>query len=275
MKSFVKKYGNWALVTGASKGIGHEIAQQLAAGGMNIVLVARQTDLLEQAAKDLERMHGVDTRVMAEDLTQPDAVSRIEMAVDDLDIGVLVPNAGIEINGEFIYTDSVKQHEQINVNVLAPTQMAHHFGKRMADRGKGAILFVSSLFAYQGIPYFSSYAASKSYILILGESLHVELKQHGVDVTVLSPGLTKTDMTAKIPIRWSRLPMIPHTPGKVARVGLKSIGKKPSVVPGLLNKIYAWENRFMTRIMPTKLFGFLIRKAFNPGVLKKQSDSGS
>lgn len=269
MKTFVKKYGNWALVTGASKGIGLEIAQQLASGGMNIVLVARQADLLERAAKDLETEYGVDTRVLAEDLTQPDAVSRIATAVDDLDIGVLVPNAGIEINGEFIDTDPVKQHEQINVNMLAPTLMAHHFGKRMADRGKGAILFVSSLFAYQGIPYFASYAASKSYILILGEALHVELKRRGVDVSVLSPGLTRTDMTASIPIRWSRLPMISLTPGKVARVGLKSIGNKPSIVPGMLNKMYAWENRLMSRIMPTKLFGFLIRNAYKPGVLRK------
>ncbi len=269
MRNFTKKYGSWALVTGASTGIGEEIARGLAKSGMNIILVARSAERLEATARSLVSEAGVQTRVIVEDLADPEATDRIAAAVDGLDIGVLIPNAGTIIDGAFIESSPERQRQLVNLNVLAPTLMARHFGALMAKRGRGAILFISSLFAYQGIPLFASYAASKSYILNLGEALNAELKPCGVDVTVLSPGLTRTEMTANIPIKWSRLPMLPMKPARVARVGLRSLGRKASVVPGLLNKIYAWENRLLPRMAPTKLFGFLIKNAMRAAATEK------
>ena len=269
IKEFKKKYGDWALVTGASAGIGLEIAEQLAAGGLNVVLVARRQATMERAANRLARDHKVQTRVVPMDLTRDGAVDQLADTVNDLTIGVLVLNAGVEVNGEFIDSAPEAQAALVKLNVLVPTLMARHFGARMAERGRGAILLTSSLFAYQGMPYFASYAASKAYILLLGEGLHVELKRRGVDVTVLSPGLTKTEMAAGIPMRWSRLPMVAHDPKKVARVGLRNIGRSPSVIPGLLNRFYAFQNRLLPRITPTKLFGFLLRRAYEPGALRE------
>ena len=268
MKNFVQKYGKWALVTGASSGIGRECARKLAAGDMNIVLVARDKERLEATSRELCDEFSIKTRVIAQDLSDPQVVERIAELVSDLEIGVLVPAAGIEINGPFLETDPLRQQQMINLNILAPTLMSHHYGKLMASRGKGAILLISSLFGYQGIPMFSSYAASKSYILLLGEALNVELKPQGIDVTVLSPGLTLTAMTANIPIKWSRMPMIPMQAEKVAKIGLQSLGRKSSVVPGLMNKIYAWQNRLLPRMAPTKLFGFIISRAMRAASIK-------
>ncbi len=137
----------------------------------------------------------------------------------------------------------------------------------MAARGRGGILFISSLFGYQGIPHVASYAATKAYILSLGEALHVELKPRGVDVTVLSPGLTDTDM----PINFSRMPIYAQHPGQVAKTGLNALGRKATVVSGLLNKFYAWENRFLPRSFPVSLFGFLIRRAYKEDPVVKQA----
>ena len=127
-------------------------------------------------------------------------------------------------------------------------------------------MFVSSLFAYQGVPYVAHYAATKAYLLSLGEALHVELKPHGVDVLVLSPGLTDTEMTANMPLDFSKLPLIPQQPQQVAAVGLQALGKKATVVSGLLNKVMAWENRLLPRATPVSLLGFLIKRALKGGV---------
>ncbi len=147
------------------------------------------------------------------------------------------------------------------LNTIVPMRIVNVFGRRLKKRGRGGILFTSSLFAYQGIPYVANYAASKAYILSLGEALHVELAPHGVDVSVLSPGLTATEMIANMGINFKKIPMFTMQPQHTARAGLRALGKKVTVVPGLLNKIYAWENRLIPRTWPVSLFGFLIRRA--------------
>lgn len=123
------------------------------------------------------------------------------------------------------------------------------------------MIFVSSLFAYQGVPYVAHYAATKAYLLSLGEALHVELKPCGVDVLVLSPGLTTTEMTANMPVDFSKLPMVPQMPEQVARVGLRALGRKATVVSGIMNKMMAWENRLLPRATPVSLLGFLLGRA--------------
>ena len=271
MTQFSEKYGPWALVTGANAGIGKAIAHELASRGINIVGVARRKDLLDQLERDLVISYGIDVRTIQADLTDTSTIGMIEQATSDIEIGLVVPNAGVEMSGDFVDTSLQANERMLQLNVNAPMQMARVFGEKMAKRGRGGILFTSSLFGYQGIPYVANYAATKAYILSLGEALNVELKTHGVDVTVLSPGLTDTDMPANMPVNFSRMPILKDTPERVARVGINALGRKATVVPGLLNKFYAWENRFIPRTWPVNLFGFLIRNAYKKDRLMERA----
>ena len=261
MSEFKEKYGPWAIVTGANAGIGKSIATNLASRGINIIAVARRQGLLDELQVELSENYGVEVRTLRVDLTDPESISKIELLTSDLEIGLVVPNAGVEMSGQFIESSLQANEHMLRLNVLAPMQLARVFGARMAQRSKGGILFVSSLFGYQGIPHVANYAATKAYILSLGEALYAEMKPHGVDVTVLSPGLTDTTMPANMPINFRRMPIFSQHPDAVARTGLNALGRKATVVSGLLNKFYAWENRLLPRAFPVALFGFLIRHA--------------
>jgi short-subunit dehydrogenase len=262
MTNFKKKYGNWALITGASSGIGYEFALIAAKRKLNVVLVARREDLLNKLKSRLEDEFSIEVKTIALDLLTPNAVKSLAEQTKDLDIGLVIPNAGIEISGSFIDATLEENERVVNLNTLVPMQIANVFGRRLAKRGRGGILFVSSLFGYQGIPLFSNYAATKAYILSLGEALNVELAPYGVDVTVLSPGLTNTAMAAGIPVDFNKIPVPNSDPHKVALDGINSLGKKATIVSGMVNKFYAWQNRFIPRSFPVKLFSILIGRAF-------------
>ena len=261
MLSLKRKYGTWALVTGASSGIGKALARQLAQKGFNLVLVARREQVLSDLAKELEGQFQVDTRVVASDLAQAGAVRALYDAVSALDIGLVIPAAGIDEMGRFLDKDYASLERMLTLNIQVPTEIAHVFGQKLAARKRAGIILVSSLFGYQGIPNFAGYAASKAYILTLGETLNVELAKQGVDVLVLSPGLTDTPFSQSMAIDFSKIPMFVQQAETVAKTALAALGHKPTVVSGLLNKIYAWENRFIPRSWPVILFGFLINRA--------------
>ncbi|OUS29012.1 hypothetical protein A9Q99_10395 [Gammaproteobacteria bacterium 45_16_T64] len=261
MSNFKEKYGPWAVVTGATTGIGKSISKQLAADGVNIIAVARNETNLSTLKAELEVGHGVTVDTISADLSLSDASNVIAEKTAHRDVGLLVANAGIENDGFFIENDINAESKLLALNIQSPMQLSHIFAQRLSARGKGGILFVSSLFGYQGVPLVANYSASKAYILSLGEALNVELRPLGVDVTVLSPGLTKTPMVDNMAIDFSKMPITTHDPAMVARVGLNALGKKATVVPGLINKIYAWENRLIPRSWPVKLFGFLLSRA--------------
>lgn len=262
MNDFQNKYGPWALVTGANAGIGKAIAHELAGRQLNIVAVARRAHLLETVKTELEKQHGVQVRTLALDLTEADAVDKIDDSVRDLTIGLIVPAAGMAVADGFIATAPERHTAMAQLNMVVPMQLVHRFAGKMAERGRGGVLLVSSLFAYQGIPYVANYAATKAYILTLGEALHVELGKRGVAVCVLSPGLTDTDMPANLPLDFSKLPMSYQSPQAVAKTGVNALGRKSTVVSGVINKFYAWQNRLIPRALPVSLFGFLIKRAF-------------
>lgn len=259
------KYGPWALITGATSGIGRELARQLASNHIHIVAVGRRHARLDELVTELKAEFGVTVLPVPADLREPMAIRTIVSSTEGLDIGLVILNAGAELTGSFVHTDETAHLQLVQLNAVAPMQLAQYYGRRLAARGRGGLMFVSSLFAYQGVPYVAHYAATKAYLLSLGEALHVELKPHGVDVLVLSPGLTSTEMTANMPIDFSKLPLIPQQPHQVAMVGLQALGKKATVVSGLLNKMMAWENRLLPRATPVSLLGFLIKRALKRG----------
>ena len=267
MSSLKQKYGDWALVTGASSGIGKELVKELAKQGFNVVFVARHEQLLSQLADELQKSYQIKTQVEAVDLLEDGAVSKLYNAVSDLNIGLVMPAAGIDEMSRLFEKEYSSIDRMLKLNIQVPTEMAHVFGRKMAARKRSGIILVSSLFGYQGIPNFAGYAAAKAYILTLGEALYSELSRQGIDVLVLSPGLTDTPFSQNMKINFSRLPMFAQKPARVAKVGLRSIGRKPTVVSGFINKFYAWENRLIPRSWPVGLFGFLINgaiKAYKP-----------
>ena len=262
MRNTVQMYGRWAVVTGGSAGIGLAFANQLAAAGHNLVLVARNQARLDRAEQSIRAKHRVEVKTLATDLTKDGALDQLYALTNDLDVGLAILNAGVETSGHYTKTSIDTHRGLVDLNVRVPMEMAHTFGERFVRRGRGGIVFVSSLFGYQGVPLVAGYSASKAYILSLGEALSVELKRFGVDVTVLSPGLTDTDMPAAMPINFARLPIPKMTPQKTARVGLRALGRKISVVPGLINNIFVWENRLLPRSTPIRMFGWMVRMAF-------------
>lgn len=175
MKDLTKYYDGWALITGATSGIGEAFSQQLAQQGFNLVLISRNENTLTNAKKKLKQ-HDVQIRTLAIDLSLPAAIEKIKQQTNDLDIGLVIPNAGAENTGELVENDLVSETRLIHLNMTLPMQLAHHFGQKMKQRRQGGILFISSLFGYQPVPFVANYSASKAYILSLGQALHVEMK---------------------------------------------------------------------------------------------------
>lgn len=266
MRNLKKTYDGWALVTGASSGIGREIARELAKQKFDLILVARNELTLKKFSRELTDEYGVRTRVVSIDLVHESAPLALFNQVNDLDVGLLIASAGVDEMGPFLEKEYSDLRRMIRLNVDAPSQLVHLFGREMSTRmGSGrkrsGVILVSSLFAYQGIPNFGVYAATKAFILTLGEALTAEFKSSGVDVLTLSPGLTATPFAAGLKMNPALLPMFTQSPNRVARVGLRNLGRKMSVVSGFLNKFYAWENRLIPRSWPVHLFGFLIGNA--------------
>lgn len=265
-----KKYGEWAIVTGATSGIGKSFAEQLARNGVNVVLVSRTESVLKSIEEELRHMHGIQTRILPLDLTKSDHRRELETATADLDIGILINNAAVEQFGSFVAHDAQELRDAIELNVVAPSELGQWFGRRFVERGRGAIIFLAGSIGYQAVPHLASYAAAKAHQLHLAEALHYELRPHGIDVLALSPGITKTPMMDRIEesIHFRRIGLIKSKPEKVAQVGLRQLGRRSSVAVGAQSKILAVLMKYaLTRGMGAWLFGVLVRYAFIDKIL--------
>ncbi|MGR9051843.1 MAG: SDR family NAD(P)-dependent oxidoreductase [Gammaproteobacteria bacterium] len=271
MKKFVNKYGNYALITGASSGIGAEFARQLARLGLDLVLVARRKSALDKLASDLEKQHGIKAKTVELDLLDDHAVEKLLAATNDLNIGLLVLSAGMEVHGAFVENSYDKESELVKLNALIPMQLAHVFGGRMIARKQGGILFVSSTFGHQAVPYFANYAASKAYILGLGQALNYELKKSNVDVTVLSPGLTTTEMTQNMQgIDFKKMPITEMRVEPVVKKAIRALGKQQVVIPGGRNIFMDVMGKYTTpRAVLTNMYGFLVNRAMKAAAVKQ------
>ena len=216
-------YGPWALVTGASSGIGEEFARHAAANGINVVLVARREERLNEVAAELTARYDIQARAVAVDLGRDGFLDRVTEATDDLDIGLLVSNAGAGNPGPFISLPRERLREIVQLNVITHLDLAHHFGQRLAKRGRGGIVLVSAVAAAGGLPYMANDSATKAYPLNLGEALHVELRQAGVNVTVLVPVLVNTPVVTRIGLDKMRLPANAISPEQAVDEALTSL----------------------------------------------------
>lgn len=242
--AFPARFGSWALITGASSGIGASFARQIAADGSNVVLAARREDRLTTLAAEIEREFEVETRVVVADLATPEGSKRVLEAVADLEIGLLVNNAGRGYAGRFDLLDGETLRRQIVLNCEAPLVLTHALVQGMRQRGRGGILFTGSVAGSLPLPLHAVYSATKAFDRFLGEALWAELRASNIDVAVLEPGSTETEFQEIA----GEIIHAGHDADEVARRGLRALGEQPSVVAGWYNWIVVnAASRLLTR----------------------------
>jgi short-subunit dehydrogenase len=230
--AFRDRYGPWAAVTGASSGIGLAIAGELASRGLDLVLVARRAEVLADVASKLSAVHPVACEVLPADLATVAGRAAVRARIDTLDVGLLVHAAGYGTAGSFLATDPVAEAELLQVNAQAALELAHALAPRLAARGRGGLVLMSSIVAFQGVPRAANYAASKAYVQSLAEALAIELRPHGVDVLASAPGPVHSAFAARAGMDQGRA----ADPATVAAATVNALGRSATVRPGLLAK---------------------------------------
>jgi short-subunit dehydrogenase len=264
-----KRFGPWALVTGASSGIGKEFARQIAASGIHVALVGRREPLLRTVGAECTRASGVQHRIIPLDLSEPDFLPVLADATRDLDIGLVVSNAGTGNPGEFLKHDRQLLHETLRLNTIAHLDITHHFGQKLGERRRGGIILVGALGAENGIPCMANDGGAKAYVHSLGEALHYEFKPLGVYVTVLAAGVTNTAVIDKFGLNPKTMPMKPMSVEQCVSEGLSGLLKNRSrVVPGRLNRI-------MNALVPASLARKLLADLLGKGLVSKAASANA
>lgn len=253
-----------ALVTGASMGIGHELAQQLGAAGHDLVLVARSADKLKALAQAMQADHGCKVWVEPADLAKPGAAERLHAALQRkrIKLDVLVNCAGVLQQDAFLKISADQQQQMIDLNITGLSSMLAQFLPGMVAQGRGRVLNVASIAAFQPIPGLATYAATKAYVLSLTESLAEELRGTGVTVTALCPGITATPMLQLAASANSTLSQIPGfligAVDDVARQGLQAMQRGDVIcVPGVLNRLGTLASRSTPKWLVRRMGGLL------------------
>lgn len=251
-----------ALVTGASGGIGLEFAKLLGADGYDLTLVARSRDKLEAIAKRLHDDHRIDVQVIVQDLAAVNAARAVVKQVPEVD--VLINNAGFASNEAFAQVDERRMLDELNLDVVALTQLTRLYLPAMIRRRKGKILNVASTAAYVPGPFMAVYYASKAYVLSFSEAVAEELRGSGISVTCLNPGATATGFQERAGIRGAMLARLPlANAADVARAGYRAMQRGQDViVPGPLTN---WVVPFGRRWLPRRLLLWFSRRASEPG----------
>ena len=220
-------YGPWAVIAGGSEGVGASFADELSSAGINLVLIARKAGPLEETAARA-RANGVEVRTLALDLLAPDAVDRIRSATDDLEVGLLIFNAGANSYGhEFVTGDLAGFQGVIDLNITSQITLTHHFGAKMKERGHGGIMLLGSLSGYMGAEHQGIYAATKAFSRIFAESLWLELEPFGVHVVELVLGVTRTPAMERAGLDFDVPGLHVSAPADVAREGLAALPHGP------------------------------------------------
>ena len=264
MTEFVQKYGPWAVLAGASEGIGASLAGQLASRGVDLVLIARNGPLLEQVAAGVRERHGVQARALVQDLTDPDVCARVAEAAAGLDVGLMIYNAGAsDRTTTFLENEVEYSLEQIKLDCIGPIALAHHFGHAMRERGRGGIVLVASLACVAGSATLAVYSAVKAFQHNFAEGLWAELRPHGVDVCCTPLGMTYTPALKRMGIAYD--PAMQMLPEDVAREIIDNIGNGPIHVVGERNRVVAsqvWtiDRRSLVEMMSAASMDFASRR---------------
>jgi len=248
---FKQTYGSWAIVTGASDGIGRAFAWELAKLGLGVVLAARRQDRLDQLAGELRGAHGIETRVIACDLSTGVGIALLDESVRDLDLGLLVAAAGFGSSGPFLNAALLNENAMLHLNCLTVMNQCFTYGKRFAERRRGGIILMGSLLGWQGIPESAHYAATKAYVQSLAESLHIELARQNVDVLASAPGPVRSGFAGRADMRMH----MAIQPEVVAATTLAALGRKTTVIPGALSKLLTYSLLPMPRSARTFVLG--------------------
>ena len=254
MNWFEEKYGAWAVVTGASQGIGAEFCERLALAGINLVLVARDSGALDTLAKKLST-HNIQCRAVALDLSQPEAIALLAKQTQGLDIGLLVASAGFGSIGTLIDSDLDNECGMVAVNCSAVLAQCHFFGKRFATQRRGGIILLSSIVAFQGVPGSANYAATKAYVQSLAEGLALELQPFGVDVLAVAPGPVNTGFAKRAGMNMGKA----LSAKDIAQASLYALGKRTTTRPGWLSKLLGYSLAMLPRWGRTRVLQQVMR----------------
>lgn len=255
------KYGSWAIVTGASSGIGLELVEKLAEAGLNLVINARNSDRLEELKKKLESEYHIDIKIVAADVSETEGTDKIIQSAMGLNVGLLVISAGYGTSGLFINSSLHSEVNMLRVNCEALLSLTHYYSQQFVRQKRGGIILMSSMVAFQGVPYSANYAATKAYVQSLAEALAVELKPYGVDVLAAAPGPVNSGFGKRSNMKMSAT----LKPSQVGIPILKALGRKSTVLPGLLTKILVYSLRTIPRwgkvkIMAKVMEGFTVHQ---------------
>ena len=237
------KYGPWALVTGASSGIGRELATRLAEAGFNLIVTARRGPLLEALAAELQSLYDIQVLALEADLSKQEGIEAVTGTAEDKDIGLLVAAAGFGTSGLFIQSPLEEELDMLQVNCTSLMMLTHHFAKKFAERRRGGIILMSSMLGFHGSPFAAHYAATKCYVQSLAEGLSVELRKYGVDVLAAAPGPVHSGFA-------DRANMQMGMAMKLKDIGipiLRALGRKGTVLPGFLTKFLTLSLRMLPR----------------------------
>ncbi|SMO38000.1 SDR family NAD(P)-dependent oxidoreductase [Gracilimonas mengyeensis] len=228
-----KTYGPWALITGASSGIGKEFAYQLASKDINLVLSSRRKQVLEKIGRDVQEKFGIQYQAIRADLSEENAVDELLQSVSDLDIGLVVSNAGTGNPGEFIHKKMDDLLSMIHTSVLTHLKISHHFANKFVERGRGGLILVSAMGAKNGLPFMANDAGTRAYIRSLGLGLHEELRRYKVNVTVLETTPTDTPIVPALGFEADKMPLNPINTKQCVKETLSAFQKnQPLVLPG-------------------------------------------
>ncbi len=251
---FASKYGPWASVTGASDGIGRSFAIELAKSGIHVVLIARRRAELERLADSLRTTYGVQCRVVPADLSSNEGIAEAMSATKDLDVGLMVCAAGFGTAGPFLRGDLTNELDMIQVNCSAVASIVWTMGNRLVERGKGGIILLSSIVAFQGVPRSAQYAATKAYVQTLAEGLRIEWKRYGVDVLSVAPGPVNTGFAARSNLTMGKA----ASPTVIAAQSLLALGKLGTVRPGWLSKLLGYSLAMTPRFIRVRIMALVM-----------------
>lgn len=257
------RYPGWAVITGASAGIGAEYARALARAGFDCVLIARRGDRLQELAEELRKSWKVSTRVIEADLARDGADLTIAKELDDLDLGILVNNAGVGYAGAFDKQDTERLADMIRLNCIAPVTLTHRLLPKLVGHDRAAVILVGSVAGRQPVPFMSVYSATKGFDLLLGEGLWVELYGKGIDVQVVQPGPVATEFE-EVAGEHRLDPELDQSPYDVVKTSLDTLGLAPSIATSWRVHALATASRFAPRTLVAFAAGAMMEKQTPP-----------